>query len=141
MEAIIISTINPIDACRNFDKYEKYIDEALAFDYMQDTMIQDARDAILWNNWQVHEVRREGELLAVCCTEIHGRQYLPSLVNVVALGGDDMCSWIDDLVAYLVMFAEGMGCVGITTYGRKGWARALKKHNFKPVTQVMLREV
>jgi hypothetical protein len=141
METITIRTVNPIEAVVNFERYQQHIAEALEHDYMHDTMLEDAKDALMFNHWHLHEISQDGELLAVFCTEIHGRRYNPGILNVVVLGGHKLNEWLDDVVSYLVMVAEGLGCNAITCYGRKGWARALKSNNFKPVSQVMLKEV
>ena len=136
-----IRTVHPIEAASKFADYESDIVKALKHDFLDDTTTDDARELILLNEWQVHEIYENDKRVAICCTEFHRRKHRPKILNVVVLGGRGLNRWQHELVEYLTKFAKGMSCSAITCYGRHGWARALSKEDFKLVSQVMMKEV
>lgn len=60
---------------------------------------------------------------------------------VVALGGEGMDEWFDELMEAVETWARGMGCRYVEEYGRKGWARIGAKRGYEPVYQVLRKAV
>lgn len=81
-----------------------------------------------------------GEYEAACITQlIVYPQHKTCLV--VALGGDNMESWFDELMDRIETWAHEMGCKYVEEYGRKGWLRVGKKRGYDQVYTVMRKPV
>lgn len=59
------------------------------------------------------------------------------MLTVVALSGDNMNEWLDDVYERLTQFRIDQDCIGIEEIGRTGWLRQLKKYGFQQVAIVM----
>ncbi len=60
---------------------------------------------------------------------------------VVALGGEGMAEWFDELMGTIESWAAGMGCKYVEEYGRKGWEKVGAKRGYKPIYTVMRRSL
>lgn len=56
---------------------------------------------------------------------------------VVALAGDNLDSWFDDLMSKIEDWADMMGCKYVEEYGRKGWQRVGAHRGYEHVWTVM----
>lgn len=52
-------------------------------------------------------------------------------LHAIACGGEDMDSWLPDLMESWRQIAKEQGCYAMTLQGRKGWAKALRKYGFR----------
>jgi hypothetical protein len=66
---------------------------------------------------------------AVCTVEFVDYSRISAL-RVVTLAGHNMEYWLDELIQYLVNWAESYKLGRIEHLGRKGWQRVLEKHGF-----------
>lgn len=80
------------------------------------------------------------EIKAWCLFDICDTAEGPML-RVVALQGEDMALWIDELVEFLKAAAETNDLKGVTFLGRKGWERELAKYEFQPMQTIMRMKV
>ena len=55
------------------------------------------------------------------------------ICHVVALAGEDMHRWLNELYVVLTALAREQGCHSITLNGRLGWKRALRRFGFRHV--------
>lgn len=60
---------------------------------------------------------------------------------VVALGGDGMSEWFDELMDTVEAWAKDMGCRYVEEYGRKGWARVGAKRGYEQIYSVMRKSI
>lgn len=60
---------------------------------------------------------------------------------VVALGGDGMADWLDDVIETLDGFAKHMGCKYVEERGRSGWERTLSKYGYRKAYVVLRKTV
>ena len=60
---------------------------------------------------------------------------------VVALGGDGMPEWFDELMQTIEDWAQQMGCRYVEEYGRKGWKRQGGKRGYQEVYTVMRKAI
>ena len=47
-------------------------------------------------------------------------------------GGEDLKEWKDPMLALLRKYAKDMGCEGIESTARRGWAKVFENDGYKP---------
>ena len=62
-------------------------------------------------------------------------------LRVVALGGNSMDMWLDELMDFLYLWAKENGMDRIEHMGRKGWVKALKDYGYMERYTFMTRDV
>ncbi|MCG7904417.1 MAG: hypothetical protein JAY60_18570 [Candidatus Thiodiazotropha weberae] len=61
--------------------------------------------------------------------------------RVVALHGEDMSEWFDDLVYHVEQFARQNDCTHLELQGRLGWQKMFKQNGFQTEAVIMRREI
>ena len=61
--------------------------------------------------------------------------------RVVALHGEDMAEWLDELVFHVERFAHQNDCTHLELQGRKGWQKMFKQNGFQTEAVIMRREI
>lgn len=80
------------------------------------------------------------ELQAVAVVELLDLKDGKSL-HVRYLGGNGMDGWLDELSERLDETARFYDCDWVSIIGRLGWARSLKKYDYKPVSMELRKAV
>lgn len=62
-------------------------------------------------------------------------------LRVVALGGEDMDEWLEELLDILYKWAKENGHSRVEHMGRKGWVKTLQKYGYEPRYVFMTREI
>ena len=60
---------------------------------------------------------------------------------VVAVGGEGMDEWFDDLMETIEGWASKMGCKYVEEYGRKGWRKVGATRGYEETYVVMRKQV
>lgn len=92
-------------------------------------LTEDIKGYLLDRKMQLWAAINDGEIKAVCLTEICIFPRL-KVCRLVLAGGSDMRHWIKDGVATLKLWAIAQGCEEIRGGGRVGWSRALGWEHF-----------
>ena len=74
------------------------------------------------------------------CAVVWVDEYPQKKALTVAFGGGDL----NDILHYIpnmAEYAQLLGCNQVDVYGRPGWAKVLKKHNFKQTSVTMSLDV
>jgi len=81
-----------------------------------------------------------GEYQAACVTQI---TIYPqhTVCMVVALGGDGLVEWFDELMGTIESWAKEQGCKYVEEFGRKGWRKVGAKRGYKETYLVMRKQV
>lgn len=84
--------------------------------------------------WGIHD----GDLKAVMVTEII---IYPSCkrLRVVLVGGHEMDSWLDVVIAELDEFKDKNACDGIEILGRRGWVKKLASYGYQEYQTVVIK--
>lgn len=77
---------------------------------------------------------------AACVIEFMDYPQITAL-RVVALGGEDMDEWLDELQDFLYRWAEENHMDRIEHNGRKGWIKTLKDYGYKERYTFMTRDI
>lgn len=76
-----------------------------------------------WHTWTIHDER---ELLGAA----HTRRTTERIVEVHLVGGREPERWLAELDAQIGAFARDEGAIALRAFGRRGWARLLKKQGW-----------
>ncbi len=60
---------------------------------------------------------------------------------VVALGGDGIEEWFDELMGTIEDWSKEMGCTYVEEFGRKGWERVGSERGYERIYTVMRKTV
>lgn len=95
-----------------------------------------ARTALEEGRWLAWLIVSGPALRAVALTEV--RHAAGGLVEHVVhwLGGRGMARWLP-LVREMEDAARNWGCTRMTWRGRHGWARAMRRHGYRPTLTIM----
>jgi hypothetical protein len=98
---------------------------------------QDILERLLSRDFQLWIV---GQYQAACVTQI---TIYPQhkVCLVVALGGEGMDEWLDELMDTVEDWAAQNGCRYVEEYGRKGWLKVGKKRGYGEVYTVMRKSI
>lgn len=77
-----------------------------------------------------------GEYRAACITQIVVYPQHKTCL-VVALGGDGLSEWFDELMDEIESWASQMGCKFVEEFGRPGWQKIGKARGYSQVYTVM----
>lgn len=61
--------------------------------------------------------------------------------HIVAAGGKNADTWLDEWYNQIVPIAKDQGCVRISLNGRKGWEKKLNKYGFEYAYTTLHREL
>jgi len=61
--------------------------------------------------------------------------------HIVAAGGKNADTWLDEWYNQIVPIAKDQGCVRLSANGRKGWEKKLSKYGFKHAYTTLHREL
>ena len=86
------------------------------------------------NQWQLWVVSEGPHVVGIVITEIGVTDSGMRICNVKSCVGEDATQWLH-LLSDIEGWAKANGCVRISTWARKGWAKRLKHYN---LTHVML---
>jgi hypothetical protein len=81
-----------------------------------------------------------GEYQAACVTQIIVYPQHKTCL-VVALGGEGLEEWFDELMSTIETWAQELGCKYVEEYGRKGWARVGKRRGYAETYTVMRKAI
>lgn len=62
-------------------------------------------------------------------------------LEIVAFSGQDLTTWVDDVILLLKAYAKEYGCGKIEATGRIGWMRFLRRYGAKPEKITLTMEV
>jgi len=77
-----------------------------------------------------------GDYQAVAVTQIAIYPQFKACI-VVAMAGDGLTEWFDDIMGAIEGWAAAMGCRYVEEYGRKGWAKVGAARGYEHVYTVM----
>lgn len=69
------------------------------------------------------------------------QQEATKLLAITAIAGEGWFEWGSDALKILEDFARAYDCKKTIVYGRKGWARALKKHGYSEPYITLTKEL
>jgi len=81
-----------------------------------------------------------GDYEAACVTQIVVYPQHKTCL-VVALGGDGMAEWFDELMSTVESWAAETGCKFVEEYGRKGWERVGAKRGYEQIYSVLRKSL
>lgn len=133
MRMIPIHPDNLKQAWRDVEKYIikglEHADGKYSLDNIRDMILD--QSLILWVVYNDEEKRAQGCVL----TEMFDYPQKRCLM-IFLLAGDDFDKMVT-LLPDLMEYGKGRGCVSIEFYGREGWEKTLKVHNFEKIHTVM----
>jgi hypothetical protein len=103
-----------------------------AIELGDDVTAEELIDDLLANRAQLWVNRKGGDPIAAAVT-----QRLGSLVHFQLLGGSDMKSWLDDLIAGVAERAKPLGIDRFTMTGRPGFEPVLKDKGWRRRAVIM----
>ncbi|HEX6827285.1 MAG TPA: hypothetical protein VF077_13280 [Nitrospiraceae bacterium] len=117
----MIILVHPSDVCQEWPAIARYIEDAMKLcrvETPEDLMRACSEDkAQLW----IDEYRNAAAVSFV----IQGRE---RVLQVVALGGNEMSRWLASMVSEWRTFARSNGCSAVVASGRKGWERMFREY-------------
>lgn len=109
------------------DRFDAGYDETLVYERLL------SGDHQLW-------IIFDDDLKGVFVTEVQIHPFF-KILSVPIVAGDEMDTWLDDLVSTTVEFGRHHDCKYIEGYGRKGWVRRLSDYGFKDYSVTVRREL
>ena len=115
----------------------QWIDKAIDHDELS---IHDVRNNIENGKMGLLVASKNGEVLAGCIVEFI-KYSKCSALRVVALGGERMNMWLDQLLDFLDRWAKDNDMFRIEQAGRKGWLKILTKYGYNQRYVVMTKDL
>ena len=133
MRLIPIHPDNLNQAWKDVEKYVargiEYTDGKYSVESIKEAIL--GQNLILWVVYNDEEKRAQGCVL----TEIYDYP-LKRCLMIFLLAGDGFDK-IVTLLPDLMEYGKGRGCTSLEFYGRSGWEKVLKAHNFEKIHTVM----
>jgi len=126
---IEVSLIPPqyIDSC--WDKIEAFIGKAAKYTYGRYT-VSNIYDLVKEGDYQLWVAIDGTEFKGAVVTNIITYPQR-KLLGMQFCGGDELKLWKEPMLALLKRFAKDVGCEGIESTGRPGWAKIFQNDGYK----------
>lgn len=116
-----------VDSC--WGKIEQFIDKAAEYTYGRYTT-GNIYDMIKDGDYQLWVAMNDKEFKGAVVTNIITYPQR-RLLGMQFCGGEELDSWKDPMLDLLKRFAKDVGCEGIESTGRPGWAKVFKNDGYK----------
>lgn len=116
-----------VDSC--WEKVEQFIDKAAEYTYGRYTT-GNIYDMIKDGDYQLWVAMNEKEFKGAVVTNIITYPQR-KLLGMQFCGGEELDTWKDPMLDILKRFAKDVGCEGIESTGRPGWAKVFKNDGYK----------
>jgi hypothetical protein len=116
-----------IDTC--WAQIEPFMERAAKYTYGRYTS-DDIYDSVVEHNYQLWVAFDETGIKGAVVTNI-GIYPKRKLLTMAFCGGQDLKEWKDPMLSLLQRFAKDMGCDGIESTARAGWAKVFSNDGYK----------
>jgi len=116
-----------IDTC--WAQIEPFMERAAKYTYGRYTS-DDIYDSVVEHNYQLWVAFDETGIKGAVVTNI-GIYPKRKLLTMAFCGGQDLKEWKDPMLSLLQRFAKDMGCDGIESTARAGWAKIFSNDGYK----------
>jgi hypothetical protein len=116
-----------VDTC--WSKVEGFVDKAAKYTYGRYTA-SNIYDMVKEDDYQLW-VAFDGEVFKAAVVTNIMVYPQKKMLGMQFCGGEDMSSWINPMLALLKKFAKDMGCDGLESTARPGWAKIFKNDGYK----------
>ena len=126
---IEVSLVPPqyIDTC--WGKIEEFIGKAAKYTYGRYT-VSNIYDMVKEGDYQLWVALDGADFKGAVVTNIITYPQR-KLLGMQFCGGDELKLWKEPMLALLKRFAKGVGCEGIESTGRPGWAKIFQNDGYK----------
>jgi hypothetical protein len=125
------------DAMTAWPQVADWLDEALG---KTDSLmsVEDLQRSVRNGVMRLWLIHRDDRVVAAFVTEIV-RGSRGGAVHVVALGGDRMNDWIEEVVESLEAYSRANECKYVVEMGRPGWSRVLERLGWTAGPSLMMK--
>jgi hypothetical protein len=116
-----------VDSC--WEQIEPYMEKAAKYTYGRYTC-DDIYDSIKEHDYQLWVAFKDSKIKGAVVTNI-GVYPKRKLLTMAFCGGVELKEWKDPMLKLLQKFAKDMGCDGIESTARLGWAKVFQNDGYK----------
>jgi hypothetical protein len=116
-----------IDTC--WSKVERFIDKAAEYTYGRYTT-SNIYDLVKDGDYQLWVAFDDGVFKAAVVTSVIAYPQ-KKMLSMQFCGGEDIHAWLKPMISLLKRFAKDVGCEGLESTARRGWAKMFKHDGYK----------
>lgn len=125
---------------RHWEKFGPLVERACARSILAGEDLEGLKLEISEGHYMCAAISEPDQVLGVMLCELVETKDGDSF-HVVALAGEKMDLWLDELIDWLRGCAENLRCSKVTLCGRMGWQRKLHQYGFRPLYITMELDV